>query len=140
MSQTGEEWSLYSHYGKIVVLDFSAMWCGYCQKAAQVAQQIQDEHDDVVWVTILLQNNYGQQPSLDDLKEWATAFELSSSPILSGHEGIIDVTGQDGYNVRSWPGLVVIDKDMTIAYELHGWNEAQVKIWLDILTAPEELP
>ena len=133
MSQTGEEWNLYERYGKIVVLDFSAMWCGYCQKAAEVAQQIQDEHDDVVWVTILLQNNYGQQPSLNELIEWATAFDVTSSPILSGNASIIDQTAENGFNVKSWPGLVVIDRDMKIAYELHGWNEAQIKVWLKSL-------
>ena len=135
MSQTGDEWNLYEHYGKIVVLDFSAMWCGYCQKAAEVAQQIQDDNPGVVWVTILLQNNYGQQPSLDELAEWAAAFEVTSSPILSGNTGIIDQTGEDGFNVKSWPGLVVIDRDMTIAYQLHGWNEAQIKAWLKSLAA-----
>jgi len=135
MDQTGNKWTLYSHYGSIIVLDFSAMWCGYCQKAAAVAQKIQDKHknDNVIWVTILLQNNYGQQPSLEDLNVWAAEFDMSSSPVVSGNSTMIDNTAKSGYNISSWPGLVVIDSDMSIAYELKGWNEMQVKLWLENL-------
>jgi thiol-disulfide isomerase/thioredoxin len=136
MDQTGAQWSLYDHYGSVIVLDFSAMWCGFCQKAGSVAQEIQDKHkdDSVVWVTILLQNNYGQPPSQNDLDEWAQAFDMSA-PVLSGNTDIIDQSAETGFNVRSWPGFVVIDRDMTIAYELFGWNETQIKIWLEQLTA-----
>jgi thiol-disulfide isomerase/thioredoxin len=136
MDQTGSDWSLYEHYGSIIVLDFSAMWCGYCQKAAIVAQGIQDNHkdDNVIWVTILLQNNYGQLPSLGDLNEWASAFDMSSAPVLSGNTSIIDLTGLNGFNVSSWPGIIIIDRDMTIAYELAGWNEMQIKFWLEQMT------
>jgi thiol-disulfide isomerase/thioredoxin len=136
MDQTGNNWKLYDHYGSIIVLDFSAMWCGYCQKAAAVAQEIQDQHqtDNVVWVTILLQNNYGQQPTLSDLHVWTSEFELSTSPVVSGNSELIDLTAENGYNVSSWPGIVVIDRDMTIVHELNGWNEMQIKFWLKQLT------
>ena len=138
IDQEGNDWSLYKHYGSIIVLDFSAMWCGYCQKAATIAQEIQDKHkdDDVIWVTILLQNNYGQNPAVGDLVEWSTAFDMTSAPVLSGNTDIIDQTAQNGYNIRSWPGFVIIDRDMTIAYELFGWNEMQIKMWLEKLTTP----
>jgi len=140
MDQTGNDWSLYNHHGSIIVLDFSAMWCDYCKKAAEVAQEIQNTHenDDVVWVTILLQNNYGQQPTLENLNEWASSFEMTSSPVLSGDASIIDPTAQKGYNVTTWPGLVVIDRDMTISHELKGWNEMQIKFWLKQLTKNRE--
>ena len=140
MDQSGADWSLYDHYGSIIVLDFSAMWCGYCQKAAVVAQNIQDSHKahNVVWVTILLQNNHGQQPSLTDLNEWADTFEMSSAPVLSGGADIIDLTAQAGFNVSTWPGIVIINRDMVIAYELAGWNEAQIKSWLDQMTSGEK--
>ena len=136
MDQTGNDWSLYDHYGSIIVLDFSAMWCGFCQKAGLVAQEIQDDHkdDDVVWVTILLQNNYGQIPSQGDLMKWSEEFDMSTAPVLSGNTDIIDLSAKSGFNIRSWPGLVVIDRDMTIVHELFGWNEMQVKFWLDSMT------
>ena len=125
MDQEGDDWSLYDHYGSVIILDFSAMWCGYCQKAATVAQDIQDKYkdDDVIWVTILLQNNYGQTPTIENLVEWSTAFDMSSAPVLSGNSGMIDPSAQNGYNVRTWPGFVIIDRDMIITYELLGWNE-----------------
>ena len=132
MDQPGNEWSLYDHYGNIIILDFSATWCGVCQNAAKVAQSVQDEYKDdgVVWVTILLQNNYGLAPTLADLTEWASAFGMHSSPVLSGNADLIDETAQDGFNVQSWPGFVVIDRELKIAYELYGWNEMQIKYWI----------
>jgi thiol-disulfide isomerase/thioredoxin len=136
MDQTGSDWTLHDHHGSIIILDFSAMWCGYCQKAAIIAQEIQDKYarDNVVWVTILLQNNYGQQPTLKDLNAWADEFEMSSSPVVSGNSEMIDTSAKDGYNVNTWPGLVIIDRDMKIIHELKGWNEMQVKFWLEQLT------
>ena len=50
---------------------------------------------------------------------------------------MIDNTAKSGYNISSWPGLVVIDRDMTIAYELKGWNEMQIKVWLEKLINKE---
>ena len=140
VQQSGEKWNLYDQYGSIIVLDFSTMWCAYCQEAGKVAQEIQNTHGgkDVVWATILLQNNYGQPPTVEDLNEWASAFEMTSSPVLSGNDSIIDPAGLAGYGVTTWPGIVIIDRDMTIAYELKGWNEMQIKYWLDELTSPVE--
>ena len=65
-----------------------------------------------------------------DLTEWASAFGMHSSPVLSGNADLIDETAQDGFNVQSWPGFVVIDRELKIAYELYGWNEMQIKYWI----------
>ena len=132
IDQTGDKWNLYDHYGSIIILDFSAMWCGYCQKAAMIAQTVQNEfaNHDVVWVTVLLQNNYGQSPTVQDLQTWSQEFDITDAPVVSGNNQLIDPSAQNGYDITSWPGFVIIDRTMTIAYELRGWNELQIQYWL----------
>ena len=39
--QNGEPWQLYKNYGDIILIDFSTMWCSYCQISAQKAEEIQ---------------------------------------------------------------------------------------------------
>ena len=42
--QNDETWRLYDFEGDIIVLDFSAMWCGPCQSAASTVQEMQDTY------------------------------------------------------------------------------------------------
>ena len=48
LDQNGNEFKLYDHYGKIIIIDFSAMWCGPCQMAALEVEEIQKKYDDKV--------------------------------------------------------------------------------------------
>ncbi len=46
--------NLYSHYGEIIVIDASAMWCGPCQEAAWNSNSINVTSEGVTWVTVLI--------------------------------------------------------------------------------------
>ena len=55
----GEDIDLDDHHGKIIILDFSAMWCGPCQIAAMGIEDIQKKYGNkIVYVTILVENLY----------------------------------------------------------------------------------
>ena len=66
--QNGEEWNLYENYGKVILLDFSTMWCGYCRVAAEDVQLMQDTYGDdgFIWVTLLVEDTQGGDVSLDE--------------------------------------------------------------------------
>tara|TARA_B100000131_G_scaffold246681_1_gene239680 strand:+ start:244 stop:846 length:603 start_codon:yes stop_codon:yes gene_type:complete len=134
--QAGNEWSLYDQYGSIIVLDFSVMWCGPCQSAAsQVAAHVSKyANDDVVWVTVLLQDSTGASVSLEDVQNWQSLYGIpDESPILQGDNSIVDSTGQTGYPVMSYPTLVVIDREMVMYQGLHGWSQEVIEGWIDEL-------
>jgi len=142
--QTGNDWSLYDQYGSIIVLDFSVMWCGPCQSAAsQIAAHVSKyADDDVIWVTVLLQDSAGGSVSLDDVQNWQSIYGIpNESPILQGDSSIVDSTGQAGYPVMSYPTIVVIDRGMVMYQGVHGWSQEMVEGWIDellLLDAEEE--
>ena len=128
LNQDGEDVSLYDFYGKTIILDFSTMWCYYCQ---QTAYDIPDtmtlfEEDDIVYITILVENWSGATPSQDDLIEWVEHFGLNS-PVLAGpREEIIDSTMEKGFDVSSWPAFFFIDKEMVIDSYIRGYNQEMI--------------
>ena len=135
IDQHGEIWQLYKHRGEIIILDFSAMWCTPCLQAASRMQALQDAYEDldVAFVTILLQDLYGALPSSDALNAWSIAFNYESVPVLRNDGTIVDQTNKKGYAVNVLPTIILIDRDMHIAYRMDGWNELRLIDQLDIM-------
>ncbi len=135
--QNGDDWSLYDHKGKITVLDLSAMWCAPCLNAAAASQNIVNHfgHDKVQWVTILVEDTQRNPPDLADLQSWDSNYGDGSEPILAGDRSLIDVSGQDGFPLTSWPMFLILDEDMNITQIMKGWNEQTIKQLIeDVLT------
>jgi len=134
MDQNGQTVELYDQYGKIIVVDLSAMWCGVCNNIATMGDQLVADYgaDNVVWLTVLIDDSAGNPPDLADLQHWAETYNISG-PVLGGDRTLIDQTAQTGYPVTSWPTLVVIDKEMVLRYGIYGWSESVVRGWVEDL-------
>jgi len=128
-------WQLYDSYGKIIVLDFSTLWCGVCVRAANKFQDILDDYPDIdiVWATILLQDQYGNLPNLDHARFWAETFNIVHSPVLAADITMVKLMDDHKYLITTLPTIIVIDEDMVIQYIMQGWNEARVRAYLDKL-------
>lgn len=134
--QDGTDWSLYDHYGTVMVVDFSTIWCGVCRSIAGDVQAHQDAYTDkgydFLWVTVLVDGPaWGIPPEESEIQDWVDAYGMTTSPVLVGDRTVIDTTAEDGYPIVSWPTLVVIDETMTVHNGVGGWSESMVFGWVD---------
>ena len=115
---------IYEHYGEIIVIDLSSMWCGPCQQAADAINDIKERVGGVEWITIIIENEAGRIPSSYDGQRWGNAFGLDYEDIWLGSRSNIDIyNGIYGFPLQSWPYFVILDADLRIRVVIEGWNK-----------------
>ena len=132
IDHTGKTVELYQFYGKVIVVDFSTMWCGVCRNIARKGDEWTSEfgRDKFVWLTVLIEDEAGSTVEQQDLSTWINTYNITV-PVLAGDRSMIDTTEtlESGYPITGWPTLVVIDQAMVLQHGINGWNEEVVKNW-----------
>ena len=135
INQDGNIVSLYDLFGKPIIIDFSTMWCYYCQVAASEIDQVATAYEDrdLVYMTILAQDFQGQPADQADLEEWSLHFGIGNvnTPVLAGDMNMVDPLGESGWRVEAWPTFYFIDREMVIAEYMRGWNSTSVNALID---------
>ena len=131
--QNDEYWELYSFKGNPIVIDFSVMWCGPCQSAADKAEELYDDYHSygLEYVTVLVQDTSGEEPDLKDILIWVNDHGTEDSSVLQGLQDVVDYAGIEGYPLGSWPTFVFINRDMEVHWGMHGWNEDAVRSYIE---------
>tara|TARA_B100000700_G_C15040140_1_gene854918 strand:+ start:1440 stop:2030 length:591 start_codon:yes stop_codon:yes gene_type:complete len=140
-NQHGETVELYDFYGKTIIVDLSAMWCGPCVSMAQHADPIVAEYgpENLEWLTIIIDDEQGNPPDQDDVKRWAGSNGITGH-VLIGDRSLIatDAELKTGYPVSGWPTFVVITDEMVLEYGVQGWSEQILRQLLDSLIEGDE--
>jgi len=128
----GEEVQLHDLVGQPIVLDISAMWCGPCQLAASDVQKVQDRYleDELIYLTLLVDNLAGEEPTVEDIIRWEEQFGIESAPVWSISRDVITSdptkTGEFLY-MDSLPTFYFIDSDMKIKSFQRGYSEESIE-------------
>jgi thiol-disulfide isomerase/thioredoxin len=138
LDHEGNQISLYDLYGQPIVLDFSTMWCYYCQMAAYDVKEVTklNEAHNLIYITVLAQNFAGVDPVQDDLVQWVEHFQIGteSTPVLGASMSMIDLTGENGWYVEAWPTFYFIDSEMTIQKYQRGWSAPAITAGIEAIT------
>ncbi len=117
----GEEVSLASLKGKIVVLDFWATWCGPCRKGLPLVQKFadwaKDKNDVVVYAVNVWERGNDEAAIIKTIDAFWTKEKFTMPTLMSFSDKITK-----DYGVSGIPVTVVIDKDGNIAEMHRGYS------------------
>jgi thiol-disulfide isomerase/thioredoxin/tetratricopeptide (TPR) repeat protein len=113
----GQPVSLASLKGKVVVVNFWGIWCGYCVEELPELQQLRKKYARDPKVAILTINNDGNP---EKVRKWMREKKYDF-PVL------LDAGFAQKEGVRAWPTTWFIDREGRMAFEKKGWTEHLVE-------------
>jgi thiol-disulfide isomerase/thioredoxin len=122
-SVSGDVVKLADMKGKVVLLDFWAVWCGPCRKSAPFFQELQDRYgkDGLAVVGVHVDD---RMPSAEDVGEYLDDLGVSYTNVIS----TVDVDNE--FMIFAMPTTYLIDREGVIVERHIGYDPA---------TAPEEI-
>ena len=126
---------LYDYYRKPIVIELSAMWCGYCQVAGAEADQLQDRYSDdgLVYITVLIENFSGLPPTVEDVQSWKDNLDVNNAPVWASSRDLLSTDPTVGWDLKGWPTFYFIDENMIVKHSLRGYSPQAVTEGIELI-------
>ena len=125
VDQYGDMVSLWQFYNHIVVVDVSTMWCAPCQEIATGTEELAQHYpEELVYVTILHEDVHAEPPDVEDPNTWAETFGITAPILADGVEGDEGNQTSAAVLVGSYPAILVLDRDLTVAERVNSPDHA----------------
>jgi peroxiredoxin len=114
----GNEITLESFRGNVILLTFSTMSCGPCRAEAPELVRLYNTFKDrgLVILQCIFQDEYGDPADLSDLARWINEFRITFT-VFNDPDGATVYL----YNFNTVPFNMVIDRDFIIRYRESGY-------------------
>jgi thiol-disulfide isomerase/thioredoxin len=132
--QYGETFDLYDLIGQPIVIDLSTMWCGPCASAAAEAEDVMNRYsgDDLIYITVLIEDGQGEVPDIDDLTDWANAYGNVTALVVAGSRSMLESSGGN-WAVEGWPTFYYIDRGMITRDIDRGFSPTEIALSIEWL-------
>jgi peroxiredoxin len=114
----GNEFTLESFRGNVILLTFSTMWCGPCRMEAPELVNLYNTFKErgLVIIQCIYQDEDGNPADLSDLARWLNEFGMTFTVFNDPDRSTVDL-----YNFNAIPFNMVIDRDFIIRYRESGF-------------------
>lgn len=111
IDQHGDTFSLWQFYGQVVILDISTMWCAPCRELAKEVDETWKHYEgsDLMYLTVLPQNNDGKPPSVADLNTWTDTFGVTAPVVSDDKDWYLGAVP-----TNTFPQIMVVGRDMRV--------------------------
>jgi thiol-disulfide isomerase/thioredoxin len=125
--RNGQEQTVSMHRGKVVIVTFWASWCAPCRRELPILGKFQSvvgkDHLEIVAVNV-------KEPK-NDYKAVVRANQGIGLTWVHDASGAISAS----YGVEALPNMFIIDRDGRIAHAHRGYNDQQIKVFIEEITA-----
>jgi len=120
----GNSLALEALKGKVIILTFSAMWCGPCRMEQPSLNSLYSQYKDqgLEIVQILYQDEDGTPCDPSDMQRWIDEFGMSFIVCSDPDYSTVNV-----WNFSGIPFNVVIDRDFVIRARITGYQPATIE-------------
>ena len=150
LDEFGESHTLAEYRGKVVGMDFSAVWCGPCISQANVLEAMHQNYKDreVQFLTLLIDEDingldWTGRPSWSECRAWGDRPPLIDDHTFTCLADPESPTGQqqgwDNYNAfGAIPTNVLLDNGGRVVFRQSGFSQSSIQNVLDTLVGASD--